>query len=151
MDIRELKRPPILDDPDTYDALMAHAESSIARTSLLARPRNVALLAVLQLAETMVGMANARHLHEMVALAASGARPHAFPVYQAAVETQLHALRPVLRAIDLASRPDQLPAAVGEVELREAGAALFAGAHVASALSFIDEAVIGWRGFSRDR
>lgn len=147
MDIRVLKRPPILDDPDTYDALIAHAERSIGSTPLLERPRNIAILALLQVAETMVGMANARHLREMVALAASGARPHAFPVYQAAVEAQLHALRPVLRAIDLTARPDQLPTTVSEVELREAGAALVVGARITSALSFIDDAVIGWRDF----
>lgn len=147
MDIRELKRQPILDDPDTYDALLAHAERSLGSTPVVARPRNVAILALLQMAETMVGMANARHMREMVALAVSGARPHAFPVYQTAVEAQLYALRPVLRAIDLAARPDLLPLAVGEVELKEAGAALFVGARVTSALAFIDDAVIGWRSF----
>jgi predicted nuclease of predicted toxin-antitoxin system len=147
MDIRELKRPPILDDPDTYDALTAQAELLVSGTPLSARPHNVAILAALQVAETLVGRINARHLAEMVALATSGARPHSFPVYQGEVEAPLHALRPVLRAIDLAARPDQLPPVVGETELREAGVALFAGARVTSALSLIDEGVIGWRGF----
>jgi len=147
MDIRELKRPSILRDPDTYDALMAYAEQSVASAALLARPRNVAILALLQAAETLVGMANARHLAEMVALAAAGERPHAFPVYQAAVEAQLHAVRPVLRAIDLAVRPNQLPLTISEAELREAGVALVVGARVSSAMSFIDDAVIGWRDF----
>lgn len=147
MDIRKLKRPSIFDDPDTYDALIAYAEHSVGGTPLLARPRNVATLALLQVAETMVGMANAHHLGDMVALAAAGERPHAFPVYQAAVEAQLHALRPVLRAIDLAARGDQLPLSIDETELREAGAALVIGAHITSALSFIDEAVTGWRDF----
>lgn len=147
MDIRDLKRPPILDDPDTYDAIVAYAESSVAQRPLLARPRNVALLAALQVAEWMVALATARHLGSMVALATSGARPHAFPQYQAEVEAQLRALRPVLRAIDLAGRPDQLPLRVDELELKEAGMALVAGMFAASALAFIDEALVGWRGF----
>lgn len=147
MDIRELKRPPTLDDPDTYDALIAHAERAITDTALLTRPRNVATLALLQVAETMVGLANARHLPEMVELVRRGARSHAFPVYQAAIETQLAALRPVLRAIDLAARPQQLPITIGESEMREAGFGLVAGAYAASALAFLDQAVVGWRGF----
>jgi hypothetical protein len=147
VDIRDLKRPPIFDDPDTYDAIVAYAEQSLASRSLVSRPRNVALLAALQVAEWLVGRANARHLGEMVALATQGERPHAFPQYQAAVEAQLHALRPVLRAIDLAGRPDQRPLAIGESELKEASVAMLAGALAASALSFVDEALVGWRGF----
>jgi len=147
VNIRELKRPPVLDDPETYDAVVAYAERSIADRPLLARPRNVALLAVLQIAEWLVGRATARHLGSMVALATSGTRPHAFPQYQAEVEAQLHALRPVLRAIDIAGRPDQRPLTVGETELKEAGMALLAGAFTSSALALLDEAVIGWRDF----
>ena len=147
MDIRELKRAPIFDNPDTYDEVRAYAERLVADSEIVQRPRNIATLATLLVTEAMVAKSGQRHELEMLALAARGLKPHAMPVFQAEVESKLTCLRQVLRAIDLANRPVELPTAVGEGDLRAAGLALLRGAFSGSVISFLDEAALGWRTF----
>ncbi len=147
MDIRELKRPPVFDDPDTFDALVDYAERSVADSAIVQRPRNVGVLATLRTTEALVALGYRRHELDFLRLAAEGLSPHAMPVFQAEVEASLRCLRQVLRAIDLVDHPVQRPIALGETELREAGHALLRGAFAASALAFLNEAALGWRGF----
>lgn len=147
MNIRDLKRAPIFDDPDTYDEIVAFAENSVIETRLAGQPRNIATLAALLVFETMVAMVNQRAEPAMLALAGAGVRPHAIPPHQAAVESHLTALRQVLRAIDLSDRPVALPTTITEAELRAAGEALLVGGRAASALGFLDDAALGWRDF----
>jgi hypothetical protein len=147
MDIRELKRPPVFGDADTFDALVDYAERSVAETAIVQRPRNVAVLAALRATEVMVALGYKRHELEFLRLAAEGRSPHAMPVFQAEVEAKLKCLRQVLRAIYVADRPIERPIALGDTELREAGVALLRGAFAASALAFLNEAALGWRGF----
>lgn len=147
MDIRELKRAPIFADPDTFDTLLAYSEQSVAECAIVERPRNVAVLATLRATEMMVAMSYRRHELEFLEIAVTGLAPHAMPVFQAEVESKLTCLRQVLRAVYIADRPVNLRVAVEKADLRAAGVALLRGAFAASAINFLNEAALGWRGF----
>ena len=146
VDIRELKRPPIFDDPDTYDEIVAYAERSVAEAPILREPANVATLARLLVFETMVARANQRASARMFRLIGEGVRPHAMPADTAQAMF-------ISRRCEACSGPsissdDRWARAWRSVKRSfELLAPRCLAGLAASALGALDEAALSWRGF----